>query len=141
MINSFEQPTALVSGGGGFVGSHLYKSLLDDGYEVYCVDNFGSGRPVNVADLEASNNFSVIEAGIRKPLDLPPVDEVYHLASRASPEDFQNHPVQIALTNTKEPGISSITRSNTTRLYYLHLLVRFMGILKSIHRMSRTTGM
>lgn len=68
---------------------------------IYCVDNFGSGRPVNVDHLEDSNNFNVIEADIRKPLDLPPVDEVYHLVSRASPEDFQNHPVQIALTNTE----------------------------------------
>lgn len=95
------QTSVLVAGGGGFVGSHLCESLLKDGYEVYCLDNFGSGRPENVEHMDASSDFKIVEADIREPLDLPPVDEVYHLASRASPQDFQEHPVRIALTNTE----------------------------------------
>ncbi|WP_408957709.1 UDP-glucuronic acid decarboxylase family protein [Natrinema sp. 74] len=93
--------SALVAGGGGFVGSHLCESLLEDDYDVFCLDNFGSGRPENLSHLTERDDFKTIEADIREPLDLPPVDEVYHLASRASPKDFQQYPVRIALTNTK----------------------------------------
>jgi UDP-glucuronate decarboxylase len=93
--------TALVAGGGGFVGSHLCDALLDDGYEVLCIDNFGSGRPRNVEHLLDHPRFTLKNADIRQPPALPPVDEIYHLASRASPEDFTDFPVRIALTNTE----------------------------------------
>ena len=93
--------TALVAGGAGFVGSHLCDSLLDDGYEVLCIDNFGSGRPRNVEHLLDHPRFTLKDADIRQPPALPPVDEIYHLASRASPEDFTDFPVRIALTNTE----------------------------------------
>lgn len=93
--------TALVAGGGGFVGSHLCDALLDDGYEVLCIDNFGSGRPRNVEHLLDHPRFTLQEADIRQPPALPPVDEIYHLASRASPTDFTEFPVRIALTNTE----------------------------------------
>jgi UDP-glucuronate decarboxylase len=93
--------TAFVAGGAGFVGSHLCDALLDDGYEVLCVDNFGSGRPRNVDHLRDHPRFTLMEADIRQPPALPPVDEIYHLASRASPKDFTDFPVGIALTNTE----------------------------------------
>jgi UDP-glucuronate decarboxylase len=92
---------ALIAGGGGFLGSHLCDALLDDGYEVLCVDNFGSGRPQNVDHLRDHPQFRLLKEDIRQPLALPPVDEIYHLASRASPDDFTNFPVRIALTNTE----------------------------------------
>jgi len=91
----------LVTGGGGFLGSHLCESLLEDGREVYCVDNFGSGRPKNIGHLRDDNRFTLIEDDIRRNLALPPVNEIYHLASRASPADFTEFPVRIALTNTR----------------------------------------
>lgn len=93
--------SALVAGGGGFLGSHLCESLLDDGYQVFCVDNFGSGQKHNVEHLEDDPRFLLIETDIRNPLQLPATDEVYHLASRASPMDFTRFPVTIALTNTE----------------------------------------
>lgn len=92
---------ALIAGGGGFLGSHLCDDLLNDGYEVLCVDNFGSGRPRNVEHLVDHDRFRLLEEDIRQPLALPPVDEIYHLASRASPVDFTQFPVRIALTNTE----------------------------------------
>jgi len=94
---------ALVTGGGGFIGSHLCESLLDDGREVICFDNFGSGRPANVAHLAEDSSFSLVEGDVRQfeDADLPPVDEVYHLASRASPADFVTHAIDIAMTNTE----------------------------------------
>jgi UDP-glucuronate decarboxylase len=95
------QQTALVAGGAGFVGSHLCDALLNDGYEVLCIDNFGSGRPRNVEHLLNHPRFTLKDADIRQPPALPPVDEIYHLASRASPEDFTDFPVRIALTNTE----------------------------------------
>lgn len=93
--------TSVVAGGAGFLGSHLCKRLLADGHEVVCVDNFGSGRRNNVADLRDDDSFSVLKADLREEPDLPPADEIYHLASRASPTDFTDFPVQIALTNTR----------------------------------------
>ncbi len=93
--------TSIVTGGAGFLGSHLCEQLLDEGHEVVCVDNFGSGRSENIEHLSKRDSFKVIEADIRKQPDLPVADEIYHLASRASPEDFTDFPVQIALTNTQ----------------------------------------
>jgi len=94
--------TALVAGGAGFLGSHLSESLLEDGYEVICVDNLGSGSGENIEHLADDQKFTLIRGDIRESPDLlPPADEVYHLASRASPADFQEFPVQIALTNTE----------------------------------------
>jgi UDP-glucuronate decarboxylase len=93
--------SVLIAGGAGFVGSHLCESLLDDGVEVVCVDNFGSGRRENISHLIDRNKFTVLEADIRKRESYPKVDLVYHLASRASPKDFTDFPVQIALTNTE----------------------------------------
>jgi len=94
---------ALVTGGGGFIGSHLCESLLDDGRDVICFDNFGSGRPANVAHLTEDPSFSLVEGDVRQfeDADLPPVDELYHLASRASPADFVTHAIDIAVTNTE----------------------------------------
>jgi UDP-glucuronate decarboxylase len=91
--------TVLVTGGAGFLGSHLCESLVEDGHEVICVDNFGSGRRENISDI-VSDRFTVIEGDVREKLTLPPVDAIYHLASRASPTDFTKYPVRIALTNT-----------------------------------------
>jgi len=93
--------TALVTGGAGFLGSHLCRALLADGRDVVCADNLGSGRRDNVATLTEDESFTFVEADIRDEPELPPADEVYHLASRASPTDFTSFPVRIALTNTE----------------------------------------
>ena len=95
--------TTLVTGGGGFVGSHLCESLLADGRTVVALDNFGSGARANVAHLREDPGFTLVEADVRElpDLDLPAVEEVYHLASRASPADFVTHAIDIALTNSE----------------------------------------
>jgi UDP-glucuronate decarboxylase len=91
----------LVAGGAGFIGSHLCESLLADGYEVVCLDNFGSGRRENVAHLVENERFSLVEGDVTNVDDLPPVDGIYHLASRASPPDFEAYPLEVALANTE----------------------------------------
>lgn len=92
---------AVVTGGGGFVGSHLTEALLDSGRRVTVLDNFGSGRPENLATVN-SDDLDVIRHDVRTPLpEFSQVDELYHFASRASPKDFDSHAVEIALTNSE----------------------------------------
>lgn len=93
--------SVLVAGGAGFLGSHLCESLLADGYRVHCLDNLGSGRRQNIKQLLDDARFELREDDIRELQELPEVDLIYHLASRASPKDFTEFPVDIALTNTR----------------------------------------
>jgi UDP-glucuronate decarboxylase len=96
-----ETERIIVSGGAGFLGSHLCESLIQEGNTVFCVDNLGSGTRENIEHLTHDPNFWLVEADIREALGLPAADKVFHLASRASPADFTEFPVQIALTNTE----------------------------------------
>ena len=87
---------ALVTGGAGFIGSHLSERLLDEGYRVVCMDNLITGSFENVAHLADSPNFEYAEHDVTKYIDVPgPLDEVYHFASPASPKDFERIPIQI----------------------------------------------
>lgn len=96
-----EHAHAVVTGGAGFVGSHLVDSLLADGFRVTSLDNFGSGRPSNLEHIE-NTCFDSIEHDVREQFpDIGNVDYVFHFASRASPEDFESHAVEIALTNSE----------------------------------------
>ncbi|MFQ6112430.1 MAG: NAD-dependent epimerase/dehydratase family protein, partial [Nitrospinota bacterium] len=85
----------VVTGGAGFIGSHLCEAHLSDGDEVICIDNFITGARENVAPLEGPN-FTLIEHNVSSFIDVPgPVDLVYHFASPASPVDFDRFPIQI----------------------------------------------
>jgi len=91
----------LVTGGAGFLGSHLCETLVSDGHHVICLDNFGSGQKQNIQHLLDDQEFELIDRDVRTPSSLPSVDRIYHLASRASPDDFTQFPVKIALANTQ----------------------------------------
>lgn len=97
------QTQILVTGGAGFIGSHLCEALTaDPDTFVYCLDNLSSGRAPNVP-YEETPNLLLLEADACDPHvwdSLPAVDQVYYLASRASPEDFDRHPLEIADANT-----------------------------------------
>jgi len=96
-----DAPHAVVTGGAGFVGSHLVDSLLADGFRVTSLDNFGSGRPANLSHID-SERFISIDHDVREPFpEMDTVDYVFHFASRASPKDFESHAVEIALTNSE----------------------------------------
>lgn len=82
-----------MTGGAGFIGSHLCKRLVDEGNEVVCVDNFYTGRKKNIEKLLGSGNFSVIEHDITNPLEITGLDRIYNLACPASPPAYQKDPV------------------------------------------------
>lgn len=84
----------VVTGGAGFVGSHLCERLLGDGATVVCVDNFLTGRPENIAHI-TDPRFELRRHDITTPIEIPgAVDYVLHFASAASPVDYLSHPIQ-----------------------------------------------
>jgi dTDP-glucose 4,6-dehydratase len=89
------RPRAVVTGGAGFLGSHLCERLLDDGYEVRCLDNFLTGTPANVAHLLERGDFRLIRADVTDFVHVSgDVDVVLHLASPASPIDYLQLPIE-----------------------------------------------
>jgi UDP-glucuronate decarboxylase len=88
----------LVTGGAGFLGSHLCERLLDEGNEILCVDNFYTGRRDNIKHLLNNPNFELLRHDITMPLYVE-VDQIYNLASPASPVHYQRDPVQTTKTN------------------------------------------
>jgi dTDP-glucose 4,6-dehydratase len=94
------RPRALVTGGAGFIGSHLCERLLSEGYRVVCMDNLSTGVLGNVAPFLASEaNFEYIDHDVSVHIDFPEaLDEVYHFASAASPADFGRIPIEILKT-------------------------------------------
>ena len=87
---------ALVTGGAGFVGSHLCERLLAEGYRVVCVDNLITGALENVAHLSGEAGFEYIDHDVTAHIDVAgELDEVYHFASPASPIDFERIPIAI----------------------------------------------
>jgi dTDP-glucose 4,6-dehydratase len=90
------KPWALVTGGAGFLGSHLCERLLSEGYHVVCMDNLRTGSLQNVAHLHDDANFEYIDHDTTKYIDFPgALDEIYHFASPASPKDFERIPIPI----------------------------------------------
>src|SRR5664279_2459923 len=87
----------LVTGGSGFIGSHLVTRLLADGHQVLVVDNFYSGSRSNLADVRAHPNLEIMRHDVTFPLYVE-VDEIYHLACPASPVFYQRDPVQTTKT-------------------------------------------
>jgi UDP-glucuronate decarboxylase len=83
----------LVTGGAGFLGSHLCEALLAHGFEVLCVDNFHTGAEENIAHLRANPRFEVLRHDVVDPLDVE-VDEIYNLACPASPVHYQSDPIK-----------------------------------------------
>ena len=88
----------LVTGGAGFLGSHLCERLLQDGCDVLCVDNFYSGTKDNITHLLAEPRFELMRHDVTFPLYVE-VDEIFNLACPASPIHYQRDPVQTTKTS------------------------------------------
>ncbi|XP_055345773.1 UDP-glucuronic acid decarboxylase 1-like [Paramacrobiotus metropolitanus] len=98
-LNYKDRRRILVTGGAGFVGSHLVDRLMLEGHEVIVVDNYFTGRKRNVEHWIGHENFELIHHDIVNPLFIE-VDEIYHLASPASPPHYMYNPVKTIKTNT-----------------------------------------
>jgi UDP-glucuronate decarboxylase len=96
-IANYRPRRVLVTGGAGFIGSHLTRRLLDAGCEVLVVDNFYSGTRSNIEDLQGEPRFELLRHDVTFPLYVE-VDEIYHLACPASPIFYQRDPVQTTKT-------------------------------------------
>lgn len=108
MIYNSSMETVLVTGGAGFIGSHLCKSLLDDGYKVICIDNLITGSEKNIDELKQNPNFEFVNQDVVNPFTEIAslrghnslITHIFHLASPASPIDYQNHPEETLLANS-----------------------------------------
>jgi dTDP-glucose 4,6-dehydratase len=92
---------AIVTGGSGFLGSHLCEYLLDRGWEVLCMDNLCTGANSNVAHLQANPRFQLVQQDVSQAISVAgPVDAVLHFASPASPDDYLKLPIETMLVGS-----------------------------------------
>jgi dTDP-glucose 4,6-dehydratase len=106
----------LITGGAGFIGSHLCDRFMGQGHEIVCVDNLVTGSEANIAHLRSKPGFTWIQHDISKALDVPgPIDRIYHFASPASPIDYLKLPIQTlkvgSLGTFNALGIAKIKRA------------------------------
>ena len=97
-MKNYHRTRSLITGGAGFLGSHLCDRLLEDGHEVICVDNFFTGSKANITHLLDHPRFELIRHDVTFPLYVE-VDEIYNLACPASPVHYQYDPVQTTKTS------------------------------------------
>ncbi|MFQ6085483.1 MAG: UDP-glucuronic acid decarboxylase family protein [Candidatus Bathyarchaeia archaeon] len=89
----------LITGGAGFIGSHLCKRLLDDGHSAVCFDNLSTSSKENVDPFLSDSNFTFIEGDVKEGLPDVKCDVIYHLAARPSPIDYMSQPVETLKTS------------------------------------------
>ena len=93
-MNKSNNMNILITGGAGFLGANLARSLIKEGHSVTSMDNFHSGRKENLISCEDSSSFQSIAHDIRKPIDMSDnIDQIYHLACPASPKFYQADPI------------------------------------------------
>ncbi|WP_231584562.1 UDP-glucuronic acid decarboxylase family protein [Mycobacterium haemophilum] len=91
----------LVTGGGGFLGSHLCERLINEGSEVVCLDNFATSSPINVESFRTHSNFTLISTDIVDRLEVGgKFDAILHFASPASPQDYMSLPIETMLVGS-----------------------------------------
>ena len=96
-MKNYKDKRILVSGGAGFLGSHLCRNLLSEGHDIICVDNFSTGQKSNILELIDNKKFELIKHDITLPILLE-VDEIYNLGCPASPIHYQEDPIQTIKT-------------------------------------------
>ena len=95
-----KKKTILVTGGAGFIGSHLCKRLLNENHKVICLDNLFTGSLKNIDSLKDNNNFEFVNHDITKPYYRDNINEIYNLACPASPIHYQSNPIKTVKTCT-----------------------------------------
>ena len=118
--------TILVTGGAGFIGSHLCEKLLDQGNKVICLDNLLTGSKKNISKYLSNENFKFINHDITKPFFHKNIDEIYNLACPASPIQYQKNPIKTVKTCTigvinmlglAKKNNSKILQASTSEIY------------------------
>ena len=97
-MNNYHRKRILITGGAGFLGSHLCERLLNEGNEVLCLDNFFTGTKENIIHLMDDHRFELIRHDVEFPIHLE-VDEIYNLACPASPIHYQHNPIHTTKTS------------------------------------------
>jgi len=106
----------LVTGGAGFLGSHLSEKLLYQGHQVICLDNFHTGSKKNIEHLLLNDNFSLLEGDVRNQIDIQ-ADGIFNLACPASPVHYQRSPIETLHTNIfGASNILDLARKNGARV-------------------------
>ena len=112
-----KQKNILVTGGAGFIGSHLCKALLDLGHYVICLDNLFTGSKNNISGLIGNPNFEFVDHDIIKPYYRVNIDEIYNLACPASPIHYQQNPIKTVKTCTLGViNILGLAKSNDAKI-------------------------
>lgn len=116
----------LVTGGAGFIGSHLCRRLVNEGHQVICLDNLFTGTRGNIRDLIDNSNLELLIQDVTQSINLCNIDQIYNLACPASPIHYQNNPVKTVETNVigainvlnlaKRTG-ASVLQASTSEVY------------------------
>lgn len=128
----------MITGGAGFIGSHLTDRLLRDGCEILCVDNFYTGTKRNILHLANNPAFELLRHDITFPLYVE-VDEIYNLACPASPIHYQNDPVQTTKVNV-HGSINVLGLAKRVNARILQASTSEVYGNPAIHPRSRATG-
>lgn len=133
----YERERILVTGGAGFLGSHLCESLLKRGHFVICLDNYFTGQKRNIFHLMDDRHFELIRHDLVNPIFLE-VDQIYNLACPASPIHYQYNPVKTTKTSVMGAihmlGLAKRVKARSCR----HQPVRYMVIPPFIRKQSLT---
>jgi len=118
-IKASKQKTILVTGGAGFLGSHMCKRLIEKEHRVICLDNLSTGYIDNINNLLDHPNFKFIEQNIQEPIDIDEnLDEIYNFASPASPPQYQLNPIETLKTNVLGAiNILEIARKKNAKIF------------------------
>jgi len=93
--------TAVVTGGAGFIGSHLCEALIKENFKVICIDNLGTGKLSNLKSILNNKNFKFIKKDVREKIKIKEkIDFIFHLASYASPPYYQKYAIDTLMTNS-----------------------------------------
>ena len=132
VLEENSQKTILVTGGAGFIGSHLCNVLIKTGHKIICLDNLFTGSINNISNLIENPNFEFVNHDIVEPFYRENIDEIYNLACPASPIHYQFNPIKTIKTCTIGV-INMLGLAKKIMLkYYKQVQVKFMVIRKFI---------